>query len=501
MQSSGWLCRKDCRTVPPLIISSRNPPTHPKMHTFPPCTLLPLVLLLAAPAYASAPSYLPDGTPVQAGAKDDAPFLATWVDGAWTPIAIPAELVPTKGDFESVAADPSGNLYVAYSDESNPKKETSGLLARVDGTWSRLGPFQKTWSARSHLVARSPTDVFLEVWETKAGKALLLHWNGAAFDEVPLPEGTEELEDLLDSGGSIVVLVDSPSGDHTYRLAEGAWTAMGAVASESMALLRSGPDGSLWRLGRAAERWDGAAWEEVFTFPNSSLDGFRIDEACVGANGELYVVLEDQDYKDHLAYWPGHGSMGWYKGDPEQARFKYGLVDLFRDRDGALRLESAGEMMRFTLADFDYETDGYPSRDDRAREVLDLFDAFKQPYKELSLELVRLGKAMEASGSESDVLTYKDKAQETMVWASQATERMKALGLQPGRNRLYDANVAFLDALHDYVFLDYKRAEALQAGNLDADLLDAWMKSNTRLQIAFGEVQEEATAYTGRNGL
>lgn len=69
-------------------------------------------LLSAIVAWADGLCFLPDGTPVRAGCNNNVSFLDQWTNGAWAPIAVPAELVPAMGGFEKIASDAQGNLMV-----------------------------------------------------------------------------------------------------------------------------------------------------------------------------------------------------------------------------------------------------------------------------------------------------------------------------------------------------------------------------------------------------
>jgi hypothetical protein len=471
------------------------------------CRLLVIAALLPLAAATSATSVqrLPDGRFVEFGSKEGVPYLAQWTEGAWVPIPVAAELVPAKGEYESVGADAQGNLYVSYDDETNPKKKTGGLLARVGGGWARLGTFQKGWSGSSRIAAHSATDVFLDVWLTEERRRTLLHWDGTTYTAVSLPEGTEEMNGLLVHDGKLVLLAYGRGPSGTYRDASGAfrrtgdsWERMGAPAGGTTGMLITAADGTVWRLGRVAERWNGTQWEEGFPFANSSFDGYRITDACPGANGLLYLVLQDEDSKAHLACWPGSGGMLWLKGTPGSSKFDYGVYDLFVDEEAVLH---ANGKERYPFVDFDYATDGYPTRDDQARQVFDLFNAQIAAHGPISDRFLSANAAFNTSRTEADFQALTKATNDAMAWFSAAIEEAQNTGVGEKRNRLYDAHVAAITAGKDQTHYMFKMSEAIHNGTdflaYSKDLTDA----NGRQVRAIEAMDLAAKSYVTRNGL
>lgn len=471
-------------------------------------TALLVFALLASISQATDVVTLSDGRVYQYGDKNNAPYLAQWTDGTWAPLTLPAELLPAKGSFEALGGDPQGNLYLTYEDASNEKKTAYGLLARVDGTWARLGALNKDWQPGGYITARSPREVYLDLRLIKERSRLVARWDGTAYTTIALPPGAEEVNGLLVHDGTVVLLVygKGPSGTYrdgsiAYRLAGGTWDPMGAPPGASVDQLLPAGARLLWRMGRVAEYWDGAAWQEGFTFKNSSLDGYRIARACAGPEGDLYVVLTDKDNDDHLARATRSRGLSWYKGNEQTSKFKYGLYDPFVDTDGALRLTMAGEALRFTQADFTFDTDGYPEKDEMVHPVHLAYKASVPTYNSFSRELVRLDSVMGATNAKADMLAYKDKAQEAMVWCTATINQLKALSVGPKRNRLHDALLEFLQTFHDHLYLDYRSAEALLEGGLDDEQKQRWMRSSTAMQIAFNNLKQAEADYPRRNGL
>ncbi|MCB0786653.1 MAG: hypothetical protein KDC02_20900 [Flavobacteriales bacterium] len=452
---------------------------------------------------------LSDGSVYQYGDKSDAPYIAQWTNGAWAPIALPAKLLPAKGSFEALGSDPQGNLYLTYEDASNEKKKAYGALARVDGAWSRLGALPKNWETGGHITARSPREVYLDVRLIKERSRLVAKWDGATFTELALPAGAEGVEGLRVHDGMVVLLVDGKGPSGTYRDGSivyhleggGAWAPMGPPCEGSADLLLTVAPGVLWRLGSVAEYWDGMAWQQGFTFPNSSLDGYRIARACSGAEGDLYVVLTDKDNDDHLARATRTRGLSWYKGNEQTSKFEYGLYDPFLDADGALRLTMSGQALRFTKADFSFGSDGYPEKDEMARAVHLAYKATVPTFNSFSRQLVHLDSVMSATAAKADVQAYKDKAQEAMVWCTATMDQLQALNVGPKRNRLHDALLEFLQLFHDQLYLNYRASEALLDGQLDEAQMQRWSRSYTAMQIAFNNLKQEEADYPRRNGL
>lgn len=471
-------------------------------------TLLPALLLLATATCATSVQRLSDGSIVQYGEKDGAPYLAQWTDGAWVPITVTVGMAPAKGEFDAVCADAQGDLFVLCTDASNPDKKTSGLLARVGGAWSRLGALEKSWTVGSKLAAISPTAVFINVKLGKERKPAVGHWDGKGWSAVPLPASMEEIDDLAVHGGAVVVQANGrgPSGTYrdgknAYRLVGGVLEQMGASAGGGIEQLLVADDGTLLRLGRVAEKWEDNAWTEAFTFENSSLDGYRIVRACAGPKDALYAVLTDQDHKDHLARATTGGGFAWFKGTAEAAKFEYGLYDLFCDATGALHLTMAGDPMDIDMAGFGFAKDGYPEKDEMVHVVNLANKAIMLEYNRLSRELVKFDSTAQATKSAADISAYRDKAQGAMVWSTKNIEQLKALQVGRGRNRLHDALLDFLQIFHDYLFLDYKLVESLPSNDFDKDMDKEWHRSNIALQIAYNKLKEENASYAARNGL
>lgn len=470
--------------------------------------LLPALLLFMPPsARAASLCRLPDGTVLQAGHKDGAPLLTQWSAGQWQPVELPAGLAPAKGRFNSICTDPQGNLYLVYEDDADPDKKGCGLLTRVGGAWSQVGTFNKDWSAYEHLAALSPAQVCIHIRNTRSKLYAIAEWNGSAYAEVALPAGAEEVDGLVAHNGALVLLVNGKGASGTYRDGKLAyrrttdgWEPLGASANGTLdVLLSTGQE--LYRLGRTAERWTGTAWESAFTFDGNWLDGDRITSACAGAQGELYVVLTDSDHQDHLACATPDGGLRLLHGSREKARFQRGLYDLFCDSDGVLHLTEASDPLRFTDADFDFGDDGYPSRDEKAREMHRLFTALSGQHGAVMEPFGTAYVNYSRTQSEADHKAFEKAYGRAISWHTAAIDSMKALGIAPGRNRLYDAFLASLEAGSDQAYYQWKIAEAVHAQGDIGPPSTKLTEANHRNAAAVAAMQEAIKGYAARNGL
>ncbi len=294
-----------------------------------------------------------------------------------------------------------------------------------------------------------------------------------------------------------------PSGNYSdassaFLLKEGAWERMGAPAAENTDLLLTGADGTLWRMGKVAERWSASGWDRGFTFDHSSSTGYRITDVSPGTKGELFLVLRGPGSKDHLACWPGSGDALWLKGTPQTAKFEYGTYDLFVDAEGVVHVN---DKERYTFTDFDFAADGYPTRDDKAREVFDLFKAQTAAYRSVSDPFLEAHSAYITSNSASDLQAVAAASAKCDAWYSTAIAQLEGLGIGPKRNRLYDAQLAMMKAMKDQQHSMYQISKAIHDGTDYMAHSDAQMDANRR-QINAIEAMEKATkGYAARNGI
>lgn len=308
--------------------------------------------------------------------------------------------------------------------------------------------------------------------------------------------------------GALVLLAygKGPSGTYrdacsTYRLNGGTWERMGMPAAESVDLLLAVKGGELWRMGRTAERWNGSSWETGVRFPASYFGGYRIKEACAGMNGEFFLVLRDEDNKDHLACAPSDGELRWLKGTAEAAVFKYGLYDPFCDKDGSLYVDHAGSLLHFTAMDFDYAADGYPTKDEKAREVYTFFTAAVSGSGTATERFGAANKKYVGSRSEEDYLALEKAYESGLKWHVDAIAGMKALGIEENRNRLYDAFLSALEAGKDQLYYQWKMAEAIHAGGDFTAYSEDLMEANGRQVAAIAALDEATNGYATRNGI
>jgi hypothetical protein len=450
---------------------------------------------------------LADGTPVWAGHDDGTPTLRQWTDGAWTAIGLPAELRPQVGAFSQVATDAQGSLYVGYEDKTPGAAAPAGVLARVDGTWSRLGTFDRAWTTVDALRVVSPTEVYLTTWTKAARKRAIVRWNGTAYAAIALPAGATEIVDLGLEGGALVAHFEAEGGDRTYRLAGGAWAPMGPPLKDDVNTLVNARDGSLWRLGEIVQRWTGGAWEEPlgFTMPKA----YEISDACVGATDDIYVVLavpygsmeadNPNDNKERVAVLRG-GKIQWLRGSESQARFDYSVNGLVVDASGQLHLHHSGTHVALAPGELDFLSDGYPRLDVRAAEVLALASDVAE-YSRVTLRHTELFYQYRKSGSEADYQAASQAGSKALGWCAKRVEALKALAIGPKQNRLYDALLPFYENAKDRHYYQIVIADALKAGREPSSDQARLDQVNARGGGLAAEVERAMAGYAARNGL
>jgi len=482
--------------------------------------LLMLFTLWGIGHQAEAQSYnaictLHDGSLLQVGDKDDVPIMAAF-DTAWVVQPNPPG-TPVMGEFKTIATDAAGNLFVAYEDESNPKKTVEGFLRRVGGTWSSLPPLPKGWSGMYDPVTAGPDQLWFHTWHTDERRSVVVHWNGTDYTALPLPEHMKELHALfLDTDGAL--LADGALGDGTavYRFANGSWQAMGGaldglhvdhfVRLSEGTLVCNVRRGAYSSSTTALYRWNGQAWEPL---PGASIKAKRdVEDLCAGPDGRLYLLIEAADEKDRpqrLACWH-NGTLRWYKGTEETALQKnfsgnLNLYQLACDRTGLLHARDYGKQRTYPAADFDFEADGYPTRDDKAREVFDLFNAQMNGHQTASAPFLKAHSNFNTSKSASDLELLTKATNAGQAWYRTAIEQLEALGVAPKRNRLYDAQLAAMKAGKDQQHYMYLVAVAMHMGTDYMDHSKNLMDANRRQVNAIEAMENAAKGYPSRNGV
>lgn len=443
------------------------------------CTLWGVGFQAEAQSY-NAICTLPDGSLLQVGEKDDVPIMAAF-DTSWVVQPNPAG-TPVKGEFRSVCADATGNLFVAYEDESNPKKTVEGFLRRVGGTWSALPPLPKGWSGMYDPVAAGPDQLWFHTWHTDERRSVVVHWNGTDYTALPLPEHMKELHALfLDTDGALLADGAPWDGTGVQRFANGSWQAMGGaldglhvdhfVRLSDGTLVCNVRRGSYSSSTTALYRWNGQAWEPL---PGARVKAKRdVEDLCAGPDGRLYVLIEAADEEDRpqrLACWH-NGALRWYKGT-EAAALQSGisgnlnLYQLACDRTGLLHARDYSKQRTYPAADFEWEADGYPTRDAEALKVLLHYQADEAAYAEKTDHMFKLfGKYF--TGQVPEDQTQLNGYWTTVLdpWLRDAMGRLAALGLKPGTNRLYDSYGALLRATQEsYHAMNDMAAEGRRTG-------------------------------------
>lgn len=481
---------------------------------------LSVVLSLAAllPQCISAQSYnaictLPGGDLLMVGSTDDAPTLALHTD-AWAVQPNPAG-TPVKGDFTAACADAAGNLFVAFEDETNPKKPSEGLLRRVNGTWSRMPDPPKGWKGVNNPVAAGPDKLWFHAWLTEERRSVLVHWNGTDYTPVPLPENMKELHTLfLDTDGALLADGDMGDKEGVYRYTNGAWQPMG----EALDVLRITrfvrlSDGTLVcsanKYGddrHALFQWRGLLW---LPLPGAELAAERdVEDLCTGPEGRLYLLIEaDEEEGDpqRLACWQG-GTLHWYKGNEANAvlRDGTGTINLYQlacDRTGLLHARDHSHQRTYPPADFEWASDGYLPTDARAAEVWTLFKQQNTVYRQKAAAIHDAYRALANDRTELNALEVGSRYNEWYGWLSTATDTLVDL-VPKGTNRLVDRYREQLKTANAMYAAMRTQASAMGRGDASARTLVDDVLSTTSANHETGvALDAEILIYPLRNGL
>ncbi|UWE10934.1 hypothetical protein [Actinacidiphila bryophytorum] len=134
------------------------------------------------------------------------PVVEHWDGRRWTSVQIPGSAHWSVNQVDEVAPD---DVWVVGVDEDDGQS----LAVHWDGhAWTRTAtPLFPDSAVLFDVVARTPDDVWAVGWSRDTDKqrpaGLALHWDGAAWSQVPLPAGTFGLQGLaLQPHGAVVVI-------------------------------------------------------------------------------------------------------------------------------------------------------------------------------------------------------------------------------------------------------------------------------------------------------
>jgi hypothetical protein len=453
---------------------------------------------------------LPDGALVMVGHQNEVPAWTLHTD-AWALQPNPAG-TPGAGRFTTVATDAAGNLYVAYEDRANPKKKLEGLLVRASGTWTALPKLPKGWSGVYDVVASSPDKFWFRSWHDEERRTVLVHWNGSAYSELPLPAGAKELHTLfLDSDGALLTEGDMGDAEGVYRYTNGAWQAMGQ-ALDVLRITRFVrlSDGTLvcsaYKYSdetRALFGWDGLRWAPL---PGADVVGKRdVEDLCPGPDGRLYLLIEADDEEgdpQRLACWQ-NGTLRWYKGSEANALLRNDLYQLACDRSGLLHARDYSKELTFPWADFEWGTDGYPATDARAAEVWELYKQQLKTYTEKASAVNDAYRVLVKERSELNGLAVGTRYNEWYAWMSKETAVL--VDLTPkGANRLVDRyREQLVSANLMYAAIREHASVAGRGGEFEWEqtLLDRVLAATEVNKRTAQALDAEQLAYPVRNGL
>ena len=458
---------------------------------------------------------LPDGALVMVGHQNEVPLWTLHTE-AWAVQPNPAG-TPVAGRFTTVAADAAGNLYVAYEDKTNPKKPFEGLLVRTNDTWTTLPKLPKGWSGVYDVVASAPDKFWFRSWHADERRTVLLHWNGTAYAELPLPAGAKELNTLfLDSDGALLTDGAMGSKEGVYRYTNGAWQPMG----EAIDVLRITrfvrlSDGTLVCSAnkysddtRALFRWGGLLW--VSLSGAEVAEKRDVEDLCPGPDGRLYLLIEADDEEgdpQRLACWQ-NGTLRWYKGSEKNAVLRNGssTINLYQmacDRSGLLHARTYSKQLTFPWADFEWGTDGYPATDARAAEVWDLYKEQYAAYGQKAAAVNDAYGVLAQERTELNGLKVGTRYNEWYTWMSKETAVL--VDLTPkGANRLVDRYREQLSSANLMYAAIRDHASAAGRGGepeWEQQLLKKVLAATEVNQRTAQALEAEQMAYPLRNGL
>ncbi len=169
------------------------------------------------------------------------PVVQHWNGSKWSSVKIPGSANWSLNQVDEVAPD---DVWVVGVDESTGQS----LAVHWNGhKWTRTStPTYGDTGILFDVTARSADDVWAVGWSTDTDKqrpaGVALHWNGTAWTQVPLPDGTFSLQSvtLLPAGGIAVV---GGNDDRTVGLSwsrAGGWTSLGLPDSDAQLPLGAG---------------------------------------------------------------------------------------------------------------------------------------------------------------------------------------------------------------------------------------------------------------------
>ncbi|MFK3728653.1 hypothetical protein ACI2LJ_00100 [Streptomyces sp. NPDC088090] len=164
------------------------------------------------------------------------------------------------------------------------------------------GAPDEVWAVGTRYEAVGDTD-----WDR--GRALLQHWDGAAWSEVALPfpegaSGTSLSAAAVDEGGSVWVYggYADAAGEYVPALFRGDadgggdWTRLPADTGLNwVSQLEARPDGVLQAVGDGVSRFDGTSWTKQRLPP--ALDGALFDGIETRAADDVWAVGHIRDEK------------------------------------------------------------------------------------------------------------------------------------------------------------------------------------------------------------
>lgn len=483
---------------------------------------LAVLIGLVVPQAARAQSYnavctMADGSLLQVGHQNSVPIMALY-DAAWEVQPNP-DGTPEKGEFTAVFTDASGNMYLAYEDETNPKKKVEGFLQRVNGSWTDLPKLPKGWSGIYNPVAASPDKLWFHSWHSEERRTVLVAWNGTAYTELPLLEGMKELHTLfLDSDGTLLADGDRDKDAGVYRFANGSWQPMGGAMDglhvEHIVRLSDGTlvcnvvRGSYSEATDALYRWTGTAWVPL---PGAEVAPKRdVEDLCSGPDGRLYLLIAADDEEgdpERLACWT-NGTLRWYKGSEEKAvqRNFSGTINLYQlacDRAGLLHARDYSAQRTFPWAEFEWATDGYPATDARAAEVWELYQQQQKAYGQKASAVNDAYRVLVKERTKLNGLAVGTRYDEWYTWMSKETAVL--VDLTPkGANRLVDRYREHLTSANlMYAALRDHASAVGRGGEYDWEktLLDRVFAATEVNQRTAQALEAEQLAYPVRNGL
>ncbi|MEU3663819.1 hypothetical protein AB0E77_29365 [Streptomyces sp. NPDC032940] len=154
-----------------------------------------------------------------------------WDGDAWRIVPVPGA---ASLSVESVAAVGADDVWVSgYTEEDQPV-----TLHHDGGIWTRVPvPYDGVNGELVDLEARGPGDIWAAGRKLNddedTGHALVAHWNGHAWRQVPVPAAAGRVNDLTLTPGGVAVAGERPDGGaYGMRLLEGRWSSLRLPSGE-----------------------------------------------------------------------------------------------------------------------------------------------------------------------------------------------------------------------------------------------------------------------------